>query len=450
MSKLSNCFRKYLCCGKNIICKKLLLKKLKINPILYSRIGYIVLFLLAIGYSELLYLCEDSILTGFQNNLECHERSKDSIYSCLEISSVYRLSFAFVLLHFGCFCISLSNNKRIKIIAQNELWPLKLFFIIAIYYFSLYVSNAIFNKFAMVAKYISVIYLLYQLILNVYFAHLVNLRLIYGFDNYNSKNRYKNAIIVFTLIFFLIAIYFLVLSLFNFESNWYNIAAAAFNIAFGLLNIYISISHFVKEKRLLTSLCIFSYSCYITWAAMNSEPSQINQNYSNQRYANNTNTNISNLLNNLVFSVLNNNNKFDSAAAAANKTTKQFDFYNINNNDNETNFLSFFGNFTWNADNKILRNTEHSFDDNLILDLSESIFGLIYVLLALVFIGFFTKTSSDGYKGYDPFGSQSEIDSELDISSMSNQESYKKEREILETCNTLAISLQFRYSEGKR
>jgi len=430
-----NFIRKYLCCGKNILCKKAFAKKYKLNPHLYGRIGYIFLFLIAIAYSIFLLLTNDSILISFENNMQCKEQSIDSNYTCLEISSVYRISFAFMLMHFICFLSCLTNYKTINILVQNEIWTLKFMFLCIIYYFSLYISNGIFNKFAMVAKFVSVLYLLYQLILNIYFAHVLNFKLVFGFDNYNSRsNRYRYAIITFTLIFFFISVYFLVLSFFNYENNWYNSTVIFFNIAFGLVNIYISISHFVEDKRLLTSLYIFSYTCYITWSALNSQPLNSIKIQTDISFNVNKNKN---------FIQMNNFNNF-SVRNLTNLT------YQINNN---YSYYEYKGDlnrnlFIWNIYNNItkIKNITEGDEGNLIIDLTESFFGLFYVLVALIFVGFFSKKI---YNGYNPFDSDSDVSNQLDISSYSIEEYNSKEQQILQTCNTLAKEAQFKYNHGK-
>ncbi len=424
-----NFIRKYICCGKNIICKRIFLKGNKLNPNLYSRIGYIFLFFLLIIYSIFLYFVDDILLAKFKDNLECLEHSNDSMYTCLEISSSYRISFAFLILHLICFIICSLENKTMKIIMQNEIWLLKILFLAVIYYFSLYVSNNIFNKFAIGAKIFSVFYLLYQLFLNIYFAHILNFKLIYGFDNYKGKKRYKYGIIILTLVFFLISIYFLVLSLFNYENNWYNITVIILNVALGLLNLCLSISSVVEDKRLLTSLCIFSYSCYITWSALNSQPFKVDEESINTQ-VNKNNTNLI-LEEKSIINVLTSFVKFNTTFD--NSTT-----LNISNYYND-NYL------IWNFFKKICNNFIDTDEQNLILDFNDSIFGLIYVLIALVFVGFFIKKN---YNGYDPFGTDSELNSQINLSCITSEEYKNKEQQILETCNTLATELEYRYNEG--
>jgi len=316
-----------------------------------------------------------------------------------------------------------------KIIMQNEIWLLKILFLAVIYYFSLYVSNNIFNKFAIGAKIFSVFYLLYQLFLNIYFAHILNFKLIYGFDNYKGKKRYKYGIIILTLVFFLISIYFLVLSLFNYENNWYNITVIILNVALGLLNLCLSISSVVEDKRLLTSLCIFSYSCYITWSALNSQPFKVDEESINTQ-VNKNNTNLI-LEEKSIINVLTSFVKFNTTFD--NSTT-----LNISNYYND-NYL------IWNFFKKICNNFIDTDEQNLILDFNDSIFGLIYVLIALVFVGFFIKKN---YNGYDPFGTDSELNSQINLSCITSEEYKNKEQQILETCNTLATELEYRYNEG--
>lgn len=368
--KTLNFLRKYLCCGKNILCKKTF-GKFKTNPYLYSRIGYFIILLLTLIYC-VIEIEDQKLILPFENYLECNFLTKDSTYNCLEISSFYRISFASIIIHLICCIIALGNNKTLKLITQTEFWPLKFIILSSIYYFSFYIPNNFFGTIAFFSKFLSVIYLTYQLILIIYFAHILNITLINGFDKYKENGIFKCAIISFTLLFSLISICFIVLSVFDYEHNALNITLISMNLIFGLVNIIISISDIVKDKRFLTSICIFSYSCYTTWAAIHSQP--------------------------------------------------------INNENNK---------------------------GNLYMDYTEVSFGLIYVLMALIFISFCSKRKfTNKNLNINSEDNNSDYSSNLVLNIQSIRQETENSQEIkelmiLERCHILVNNYEFEYSEGK-
>lgn len=386
-----NFLRKYLCCGKNILCKKTF-GKYKFNPYLYSRMGYFLIFLLILLYSTF-EISSETIILPFEKIINCQQISEDSTYNCLEISSFYRLSFSSIIIHLICCISSLTKNSLFKKITQTELWPLKFIILSGIYFSSFFIPNFIFGYLAFFSKFLSVFYLIYELILVIYFAHILNITLINGFDKYENNTIYKWSIICFTLLFFLTSICFIVLSIFNYKSNFLNICLICINLILGGINIIISISDLVKDKRFLTSLCIFSYSCYTTWAAINSRP---------------------------------------------------YDKKNESKN------------------------------ERLYLDYTEVTFGLIYVIMALIFISFFSKrnlnknsansatilglnnNNLNNNTNDDTIGINSILidnhnkDSFGEINYETNKYSENEDKEslILEGCHILVNKYNFEYSEG--
>ena len=393
-----NFIRKYLCCGKNIICKKICsTKKTRLNPYLYNKLGYIFILISAIIYSIILSISDDSLLYEFRKNFECYENdSTSSLYTCIEISSIYRLSFSLFALHFICWLLSLTQSIKIKNILQNELWLIKILFVCFGYYGTLFISNNIFGYYAMLCKSLSLFYLLYQLLLNIYFAHFLNFKLIWGYDKLKTMNRYRYYITFFSLTFFLLSVSFIVISFFNFEDNWYDFTLIFVNILLGMINIFISISSLVENKRLLTSICIFSYSSYITWAAIKSHPEYIFE----------TNITISNL-------------------TAFNSTI-------FNSKGNSTDV------------------PDNSLENKLILDFTESLFGLIYVILALIFLGFFSKNTKKNNNNNDSSISnmvnEDDFNSESYLNKSLNQDDYITEKDkILENCRILPEDFEYKY-----
>lgn len=269
-----------LCCAGNCLCQavnNICSDTMKINPKLFSRIGFIILSLVSVAFSIVILFYGANLFSPFEKFIHC---PKDNKFDCLGISAVYRMSLALVILHIIVLIFSFCGEGCAKVM-NKDCWTFKFLVVIAVYIGLFFVSNDYFIIYAEIAKYISLLFLVYQVIVTISFAHIINISLVDGLDRANENDgkgafAYKCRLIFLTLFFLGLSLYFIIYSFIYFANDFVNILFISLTIFFGTGFTIISISNFVNRKRLLTSVYLFSYISYLCWSSLNSKPGEKN------------------------------------------------------------------------------------------------------------------------------------------------------------------------------
>jgi hypothetical protein len=266
-----------LCCAGNCCChgiNNIFQDSKKINPKLFARIGFIVLNVICIIFSLVILYFGASLLKPFNSFIHCPDTNDDDKFNCLGISSVYRMSLALFLLHLVVIGFSLISQKCAKAI-NIDCWTFKLLFVSGTYFALFFVSNGFFAIYAEVSRYLSIIFLLYQSLVSISLAHIINIKIVEGYDKASEegKGTFKYQFWLFALsgLFSALTLYWLITCVLNYGLSWrliIIIATACCGIGFTIL----SISSLVTRRRLLTSLYLFSFISYLCWSAFDSEP----------------------------------------------------------------------------------------------------------------------------------------------------------------------------------
>ena len=267
---MSSTINNILCCAGNCFCTVCCTQLFGLSSKINYRIGYILITLFAFAYALILNnFLNDIILVPFKHFTNCDQITNTEIKICLELSSSYRISFSLACLHLLALFFSIFGEGCRKFL-QAELWFFKFLLVIGIYFGTLFVSNSVFYYYALIGKYLSFLFLIYQVLVTISFAHIINLRLVNKLDNNPQNWKYKFYILFLTFIFIAISGSFIFYSLFDYFSI-FNLIIVLVNLVLGTLFILVSISNFVTKKRLLTSIYILSYTSYLSWSAIISE-----------------------------------------------------------------------------------------------------------------------------------------------------------------------------------
>lgn len=265
ISNLLCCAGNCLCHGMNNICED----SKKINPKLFARIGYILLSFLAVGVTLIILFFGSSLLKPFSDYIHC-PNSDENTLDCLGVSQVYRMSLALVILHLIVMLFSIFGKTAANVM-NRDCWSFKFILLFGIYIGFLFIPNSYFSIYANISRYLSFLFLICQLIVSVSFAHVINYSLVEALDETNEF-RFKFGLLFLSFIFTGFSFYWIVISFINYSDRFYNILIILFNLITGLGYTYISISNFITRKRFLTSLYIFSFTSYLTWSALHSQP----------------------------------------------------------------------------------------------------------------------------------------------------------------------------------
>jgi hypothetical protein len=268
---MTSCLTNIACCAGNCLChgiNNILEDSKKINPKLFSRIGFIVLSFISVGFSLVILFFGASVLKPFNDFIHC---PKDENFSCLGISSVYRMSLSLVILHLVVILFSLCSKNCAKVI-NKDCWTFKFLMVFGVYIGFFFISNSFFSIYAEISRYLSLIFMIYQITVTVSFANIINIQLVEGLDNNGDGCKYKFWLIFLSLVFFGASVYWIILSYISFSDRLYNIIITTMTVVFGVGFTVLSISDVVTRKRLLTSIYLFSYISYLSWSALNSQP----------------------------------------------------------------------------------------------------------------------------------------------------------------------------------
>ncbi len=147
---------------------------------------------------------------------------------------------------------------------------------IAIYFAFFFVGNSFFSIYAAISRYISIIFILYQVLVTISFAHIINLNLVDSMDSVEEKGgsacKYKFCLLFLTFVFFGLTVFWIIISFINHYQRWYNFVIIGVTILFGVAFTILSISNIVTRKRLLTSIYMLSFTTFLCWSALESQP----------------------------------------------------------------------------------------------------------------------------------------------------------------------------------
>jgi hypothetical protein len=266
-----------MCCAGNCLChaiNNIFEDSKKISPKLFSRIGFIILSLICVGFSLLILFFGAPLLKPFNSFIQCPEPNSDDLSNCIGISSVYRMSMALLILHLAVILFSLTSNKCAKVF-NIDCWSFKVLFVFGVYFGLFFVPNSIFAYYAEVSRYLSIVFLLYQVLVSISFAHIINIKLVEGLDKANDNGgkgafKYKFWLITLSVIFAVGTLYWLI-SCFS-DFTFMRLLIVGLTTLSGISFTTLSITDMVTRKRLLTSLYLFSYIAYLCWSAFQSEP----------------------------------------------------------------------------------------------------------------------------------------------------------------------------------
>ena len=270
-----------LCCAGNCCChafNNIFSDAKKINPKLFARIGFIVLSLICVGFSLIILFYGANLLKPFNSFISC---PTDGEFSCLGISSVYRMSFTLFIFHIIVILFSLISKDCAKVF-NLDCWSFKILLVMVLYFSMFFIPNTLFLIYAEISRYLSILFLIYQALVIISFAHIINISLVekldFAIDNGGKGAcKYQFWLIFLSIIFLSLSIFWIVRSYMDFSNSFINILIISLTIIFGIGFTLLSISNFVTRKRLLTSIFLFSYTSYLCWSALTSQPQDNNK-----------------------------------------------------------------------------------------------------------------------------------------------------------------------------
>jgi len=195
--------------------------------------------------------------------------------ACLQISAVYRVSFALAIFHFILFLICLCKGSLSTAIHEGA-WPLKIVILIAIYVCSFFIDNSVMKVYGYIAMVISGLFLVYEAILLIDIAYTWNNYWISSYDKGGSSNCWMALLIIFTFIFYGLGLTFCVLMYVYYSSKWYLIFLTTLTLVAGVAFTVLSILRFAESASLFTCSLIFCFISSMNASVILSDPYRTN------------------------------------------------------------------------------------------------------------------------------------------------------------------------------
>ena len=183
------CLGSALCCAGSLCCSMLCMpcKAAGVHAKNYSKIGYTFFQVVWMAIALLFFFLSDQLVNVsfikqmLPDKITIHKSDE------LAIQFVGRMSFILLLFHALIFLICLARNEMAAQV-HDGCWGAKALLVAGGYIGSWWIPSSFFNDFYLpVAKILSAVFLLYQVLLMLSAAYKVNERLVKNAENDNSK-----------------------------------------------------------------------------------------------------------------------------------------------------------------------------------------------------------------------------------------------------------------------
>ncbi len=240
----------------------------------FARIGYIIFSLCWIIFSIVMLFYGDYVFDYFNKYMNCpSDSTKDS---CLQISAIYRTSFALAVFHFLMFLICLCKGKIPTAIHEGA-WPIKVALVVALYIVTFVIDNSFFKVYGYIAMVASGFFLLYHIILIIDMAYTWNNYWVGAYDSANERESgYANCwmilLIVFTVIFYAAALVICILLYANYNDLWWYVFLTTITIIAGVTYTALIVFRVAEKGSIFTCGLIFVFTSGICASSILSSP----------------------------------------------------------------------------------------------------------------------------------------------------------------------------------
>lgn len=217
--------------------------------------GLLILY----GISKLISSDSLSFVTKFA---EC---PADSGFSCLGIFSIYRISMALVVLHTFVLLFLFLRNGCSKTF-NEQVWPFKMVIVIGCFIGFFFVSNDFFVIYSKVAMVASLFFLLFQIVMMIDLYYIWGVNWVKKYDE--GYNCYAYLLVIFSLIMYGAAFYFIVSSYLAFGGCTTGILTTSVNLVLVVLATILVFLNTNPDGSLLCSSAVSLTSSYLIWSGL--------------------------------------------------------------------------------------------------------------------------------------------------------------------------------------
>lgn len=235
----------------------------------FARLGYIVLSVVLVIFSLLMLFYGDRVFSVFNRFLNCPDGvTKDA---CLQISAVYRMSFALAIFHFLLFLICLCKGPLPTAIHEGA-WPIKIAFLVGLYVISFLIDNSVLKVYGYITMVASGLFLIYEMVLLIDLAYTWNNHWVSAYDSGKSSGCWMALLIIFTVIFYALGLTVCILMYAYYSSRWWCVLLTTLTIFSAIVYTILSILHFAENASLFTCSLIFCFTSCMNASVILSDP----------------------------------------------------------------------------------------------------------------------------------------------------------------------------------
>ncbi|CAG9328271.1 SERINC3_1 [Blepharisma stoltei] len=280
MGLVASCASSAICCAGSACCNCMCgtcMKCCKTSHHHHMRLGYLVLMIIAAGFGILfLYEGKNMMTPWTKYGLVNCDGNSESV--CLGVQTVYRESFALALFFLLMLFLSIPGGKFSAIINQGA-WIFKTLIIIAIFIITFFIDNAFFDVWREICRYVSMFFLVIQIIILIDFAYTWNEDWLNKYEVSSSKGYWGFCLFFFSGLAWSLSITIIALCYYWFGTSsecGVNIFLITLTLALGSIFTVMSLTPLVENGSLLTSSIVNIYIVWLCWYGLVSDTSNCN------------------------------------------------------------------------------------------------------------------------------------------------------------------------------
>lgn len=188
------------------------------------------------------------------------------------MSAVVRMSFTLLLFHLLIFLIILTRTT-IAAVFHDGWWTFKFILVLAAFIATFYIDNSFFEGYVVMVKCLSVLFLIYQGITMLSLSYVINNAIVDAYENASGQWA-SIALIIFTVVLYILDIVFLIYQFIWFGSCTINVILLIILIVFAIIFTVLVLLKTREDSSILTNAFVMSYALYLSYSAMAGKPEE--------------------------------------------------------------------------------------------------------------------------------------------------------------------------------
>lgn len=239
----------------------------------FAKIGYTFFQAAWMGVALLLFFFSNKLQNHMPDQMViCKDKDGNEDFnkvSCLQIGFIARMSFILTIFHAFVFIITLARNEMAGAF-HDGCWGFKSFLVGSLYVGSFWIDSSVFTGFANIAKYVSVVFLVYQALLMLVVSYKINGTLVANYQK--DEGNCSGIILMFVTIIILAGNAFWVVLQYTQFKCAYNITFMTISLVGVVVMYALVLLRTRPDASVLTSGIAGLYCLYLQWSALSADP----------------------------------------------------------------------------------------------------------------------------------------------------------------------------------